>query len=185
MYLIIDTETGGIDPKNSSLLTLFIAAVDEQSLEVVATCDLAIKHDVYKVTGEALRINNINIADHDLTASPLEEVIEELRAFLRVVSTHAKGEQLIPVGQNIAFDIGFIKEGLPGLDWSKYVSYRVLDTQVIARFLQRVGKLPSDMSLSLRRLAEHYGVEDTSAHTAKGDVLVTLEVLRGMINGSR
>lgn len=56
-----------------------------------------------------------------------------------------------------------------------------LDTAHIAQFLKLCGKLPKDLNVSLSELANYYKINNSQAHTAKGDVEMTIEVLKHML----
>jgi DNA polymerase III alpha subunit (gram-positive type) len=181
-YLVMDTETGGLDPQRTSLLTAYFSVLDE-NLDLVDSFDMKLRQDVYHVTAAALEINHINLIELHHQGEEIDKVTNKLNQFLRkyAVTGEDSCEPLVPVGQNIAFDLQGLKMRLPDVRWNKYVSYRVLDTQVIARFLQMQGKLPADLKCSLRSLASYFGVKDNAAHTADGDVLVTTEVLKFLL----
>lgn len=187
MYLALDIETGGLDPVTTSLLTAHFAIVDDE-FNILDEHGFALKHDIYHVTGGALNVNHISIEEHDKIAQPLDTVVNNLNHFLRKHALIFKGHnaegdpmhdeiQLIPLGHNVAFDVRSLQHTLKQVQW-KFVSYRVMDTQVAARFLQICGKLPLENKCSLRALAEYFKIEDKEAHTARGDVLVTIEVMK-------
>jgi hypothetical protein len=193
-YLFKDCESGGIDPRETSLLTGFFAVTDD-CFNIQATLDLAIKYPVYKVCSKALEVNKIDLVQHEANAVTVAEAENALNQFLKPFAQKVRPDlgrpvmneddlittPLIPVGHNVGFDVEFCKVSLPGVKWSKYVSYRVLDTQVIGRFLQLQGKLPADLSISLRSLAQYFDIKDEAAHTAEGDVLVTIDVFKHLL----
>jgi DNA polymerase III epsilon subunit-like protein len=186
-YIAMDTETGGIDPKKASLLTAYFAILDE-NFNAIAELDLKIKNDkneVYQVTGEALKINGINLAEHHannrnctkgLAAIQLSDLITKYSEFGK--------ELLTPIGHNLAFDVGFVNEHLVPKDlWDRSVSYRVLDTAVIANFLKIKGVIPKETSGSLSGLAKFFGIntEAGALHSAKFDTIVTVSLLEKML----
>jgi DNA polymerase III alpha subunit (gram-positive type) len=85
--------------------------------------------------------------------------------------------KLTPVGHGIGHDIEFIKEHLTK-NWNKFVSYRYLDTGCIVQFLKLTGKVPRDLGGSLQELGEYFDVPMSGLHTAKGDTLLTVGVLK-------
>lgn len=185
-YLAFDTETGGLDPKKSSLLTAYFAVLDE-NFNAIAELDLKIKNEkneIYQVTGEALKINGINLAEHHnenrnstkgLAAVQLKDLLH----------THlVDNDTLIPIGHNVDFDIGFIQEHLlPKELWDRYVSYRKLDTAVIGNFLKAKKIIPSNTSGSLGGLAKFFKIDigKGSLHNAKIDTVVTVALLQEML----
>lgn len=91
-------------------------------------------------------------------------------------------EKLEPLGHNVAFDIIKIKDNLISEgSWLKYVSYRLLDTGVIGNYLKKTGRIPKEISGSLGSYCDHFKVDKTKAHDAKGDVIMTIEVFKEML----
>lgn len=60
-YIFIDTETGGIDPNYSSLLSIGLIVWEDRKIK--CSKEFFIKQKSYNVTSIALRINNINLVD--------------------------------------------------------------------------------------------------------------------------
>ena len=175
-YIALDIESGGIDP-SFSLLTFYLAILDE-NLEVLGELDVKTKPDdgTYIVAGEALRVNGINLAAHDLEAITYKQAGSDVYDFLHKWNPGGK-IKLIPVGHNVAFDIKFLcAHTLSKKSFDKFCSYRVLDTGTISMYLMKTGKIP-EMSASLGSLAKYCGIE-FKAHTARGDTLATVEVMK-------
>jgi len=238
MFLALDTETGGIGP-DKSLLTLYAVALDDNLNPVafsgddfkvaggILELDLKLKPDdgIYRVTGEALGINGINLSEHDKEAIPCKKAgtllyeflercyriniaLRDLRRDLQRASPSTGPAftgpaspgglepgtkpdpddlRLVPVGHNVAFDCRVLTNCLvsPG-SWSKFVSYRVLDTCSIARFMTLVGLIPKGTSCGMEGLAEYFGVKaEGELHEAKYDTMLCAGVLRKMIRLAR
>lgn len=91
-------------------------------------------------------------------------------------------EKLEPLGHNVGGDIRLVKENLMSEgSWLKYVSYRVQDTGVVGNFLKKQGKIPKEISGSLGSYATHFGIDNSKAHDAKGDVDMTVAVYKEML----
>ena len=197
-YLIFDTEHGGFGTQSTLLTASFIMA--DEDLRPIDKLNLKLKplpHDgTYHVTAEALAVNKIDLVIHNLEAETYSEGREKLKRFLkkhtdkqRLSPTIGCGntevpewftERVTPVGHNVAGDIAIIKAQLLP-NWEKYVSYRVLDTVTIARFLILTGTLPDTVGASLKKLASHFNIQ-YAAHDAAEDAYATLESLRHMRN---
>jgi DNA polymerase III epsilon subunit-like protein len=188
-YLAFDTETGGLDPKKTSLLTAYFAVLDE-NFNAIAELDLKIKGDkneIYHVTGEALKINGINLVElHDenrnvtkgLAALQLKDLLHKHTVGMNGISP------LIPVGHNVDFDIGFVQEHLIPKDlWETYVSYRKLDTSSTANFLKAKKVIPDNISGKLESLAKYFKIDigKGSYHNAKIDTVVCVALLQKML----
>ncbi len=187
-YLALDTETGGFE--GTSLLTAYFSVQDEDFNEVDSLLlEMKPEDGKYIVTAEALRINGIDLKLHDQRAITYKEAGTKLFNFLMGNSIMG-ADKLIPVGHNVQFDIQKIIEFLISKgSWQKFVSYRTMDTGVIARACIQAGLIPPSVSGSLGSIAEHFGVDTTQAHTADHDVFMTMAVLERMLelmaNGRR
>jgi len=184
LFLVIDTETGGLG-NQFSLLTLYIGILNS---------DFSIKHEFdfklkpndgnYIVCGEALNINKINLVEHDKDAITYKESGKILGNYLYSTYTEKPEDlrnKLIPIGHNVNGDIRQIQDKIINVDnWNQWVSYRTLDTGPIGQFLKLCGKLPENLSGSLESYAQYFGIPHQS-HNAKSDALVTLSVLQNMI----
>jgi DNA polymerase III alpha subunit (gram-positive type) len=183
-YIAFDCETGGITVDTSLLTAYFI--VMNHKFEVLDTLDLKVKPNnkaPYVVTAEALGINGINLVEHDKLAITESEAGGKLREFLWKNSENGKA-RLVPVGHNVGFDEDFIHVHLLNKkEYSKYCSYRKLDTSVVAQYLKAQGKLPESITGSLTSLMEHFGLKfQGRAHDADSDTIGTVEVLKKMLS---
>ncbi len=181
-YLVLDVETGGVDSQTTSLLTGHFSVYDE-TFHLLDELYLEVKptDEVYHVTASALKVNNINLVEHNLHALTYTEAAAKLLNFLYVWSMHGE-VKLNVVGHNPNFDLGFVFEHLVSkADWEQNVSYRLRDTASIGNFLKDAGVIPSNVSISLGSLAKHFNVNQVNAHTASDDVKVTIEVYQEML----
>lgn len=181
MYIAIDNETGGIGVDKVSLLSAYFAVYDKD-LKFVADLDLFLKPNdgVFRVEGEALGVNKIDLVEHTKIAKTYSEGGQLLFHFLKEHSQNGQ-LKLIPIGHNVTFDLLFIYTQLVNrTTFEQFVSYRKLDTGVIGQFLKLCGKLPETVSAGLDSLADYFGIVQTAKHTGKGDVETTVEILRRM-----
>lgn len=170
--LFIDTETGGLDPEKHSLLTVAFATY--QDGEIKEAAEWSVKHKDYIVNATALKINNIDLVEHDSKAKEKEFVVREMIEFIK----EAFGEEKpVIAGHNINFDINFLSKLFKECRefWSKYASHRTLDTCGIIRFLYHSGKITEDVAASDKAF-KYFGIEVLERHTAYGDVCATIEL---------
>lgn len=177
----MDCETGGLEG-DVSLLTAYFAILNK-NLELTDELDLKLIPDdgIYKVTGQALSINKIDLTKLAQEAITYKEAKTQLYNFLNF---NYNGEQLIPIGQNINFDVAFIKGVIISKgSWESFVSHRPLDTMYIATYLKALGKLPAEQSVSLSNLVEYFNIvlPEGEAHEARYDTIATVEVLRQLL----
>lgn len=178
-YMVFDCETGGIDPNKCSILTLYAQVLDS-NFNKLDEIELFIKpnDDIYQVTAEALAINKIDLKKHNEIAVTDSHAAMLFLEFIKAHSNTGK-EKLIPVGHNVKYDIDMVTAKLiKKLTFEMFVSYRHIDTGVIGRYLQLVGKLPQTLGGSLSSFAKHFELNTDKAHDAKGDVDMTVEILK-------
>jgi DNA polymerase III alpha subunit (gram-positive type) len=181
MYLGLDVETGGIEG-DVSLLTAYFG-VWNKDFTLVDELDLKLIPDdgIYKVRGDALAVNKIDLTELAKVAMTYKQGGTALYKFLDYNALQA-GDMLIPLGHNVFYDVECIQKNLISKgSWLSKVSYRTLDTMPIARFLKDAGKLDIE-GISLGKLIEYFGIEiDGVAHEAKYDALATVEVYKRML----
>lgn len=170
--LFIDTETGGLDPEKHSLLTASFVTYEDG--EIKAAAEWRIKNKDYIVNPGALRVNNIDLAEHDSKASEKDFVVKEMIEF---VKESFGDEKPVIAGHNINFDINFISKLFKECKefWPKYASHRTIDTCGILRFLYHVGKVDEDIAASDKAF-KYFGIEVVERHTAYGDVCATVDL---------
>lgn len=189
-YVVLDCETGGLDENRHSLLTAYFCVIDER-LQKIDDLSLKIKPNdgIYRIDTSALKVNKIDLVKHADGAVTAEVAARQLTIFL---SKHTKGGEspLTPVGHNLSFDEKFIKEQLltqvktgatPEELWDIYFGRDFVDTKGLASVLKLKGRIPEDWSTSLKSMAGLLGTEYKNAHTAEGDVISTINLLRAML----
>ena len=168
--LVLDTETGGLDPERHALLS--VAAVDSQDNEAFTA--IIRPHADWLVEPEALEKNGFTLDFLEKNGRPEREVLQDLNLWLR----SRRGTLL--AGQNIAFDRDFLKAGFArhGLTWPMG---RMVDLQAAAWFAWEAGaiELPEGKDglpkLNLDHIAAALGLSRSSAtHNALEDCLLTL-----------
>lgn len=186
-YLVcIDSETGDLDPKKGDVLTLYMALCDE-NLKILAELDLKLKpNDRNPVANqEALDVNKIDLKAHLADPNTItytqakKRIVDFVAPYLKKTGRYSN---LIPLGQNVMFDLSMIWEYVMTKDeWEKIFSYNVEDTKTASLFLKRCGWLPKDIG-NLGSLVTFFGIPKREAHEAKGDVHMTIDCYRAMIS---
>lgn len=175
-YIIIDTETGGIG-NDKSLLTAYLGVVSD-SFAIVDELYLRTKPDdnKYVFETEAMKINGIDLAEHDKIAKTYSESKIILSEWL-----NKNKQKLLPVGHGIRWDIQkLISTIVDEETFWKHVSYRCLDTQTIATFAIDLGLMPSKINAGLAGLAKYFAVgkQEDYNHDAKEDAILAMNVYR-------
>lgn len=178
-YIAFDLESGGI-PKGCSPLSAFFAVCDEK-MNVIDTLGFKVKPNdgMYVVTAEAMAINGINLIEHEKEAITYSEAGQKLRNFL-VKNSDSGKVKLIPMGKNIKGDIAWVTDHILGdKTFNMYVSYRIWEVTTIALLAQRLGLIPSNISISLSSLVEYGNVKvpcDKGLHNEEYDTYATIAV---------
>jgi DNA polymerase III alpha subunit (gram-positive type) len=190
MYFIADVETTGLDETKTSLLTVHGQILDDK-LEVKDEIDFAIKpnNGIYPVEVEALVVNKIDLIQHDKVAITETEAANKLLKFLIKHKGTVNKDLIVFVGHNCSLDIKFLQvlftkvsdTTVAGFTWYKIFNRRVLDTGSIGQLMKLTGHVPVDNPGSLASLGELFGIVNQGAHTSKGDVDATREILKSMV----
>ena len=184
MYLFMDTETGGLDPSTPILEAYFCLTTEK--LEVVKELHLFCKPDngIYNIEPEALKINKIDLVEHDKKAEVYEVCKKKIYEFLKLCCQEFGGaKNIIPVGNNVFFDIEKIqRHWLTKKTMDQFVSYRVIDLKAIWMYLQAVGILPAELKASSEAMAQYFKVAEAREHAAKGDVFVDMLIFLQLID---
>ncbi len=161
-YIALDLETTGLSPERDAILE--VGAVkyrDGAPVETFSTLchpGRPIPYEITLITG---------IRNDDVIGKPsFEQVAPALRQF---VGGEA-GASIPIVGQNVSFDLGFLRRR--GL----FTDNRTFDTWELASVL-----VPGLPSYSLGSLALHFGIPSPNGHRALNDAQVTaqlFEILR-------
>lgn len=185
-YLVVDTETGGLDNSKHKLLEIGAAVFDSHGEQVDEYhCMLSPDENDNKFqTLFALKLNkfysryNKKEQDNKLTN---QEMAKQFSKWLIEVSN--KYDPIL-AGQNIKFDVDFIDRFLMEhgfAKWSELFGRHHLDTIMMARILQ-LADIVKTKRLNLKYLAEEFEIVNPDAHTALADVQTTAKVLLHMLN---
>lgn len=177
-YLVIDTETTGLNPEINNILTMAILLCEEGSVKPIKSREFKFKYDNYNVSVGALKINKIDLVEHDKNAyDTFDDVID----FLHLAYMECSYNKPTVIGHNVGFDLGFIHKSIGKEKWEQYVSYRNIDTCTIGRFLSDCGIVKLD-NVSLGNLVDYFGLNDyNNLHNALYDATKTWEVYDAMI----
>lgn len=180
--LILDTETGGLNPKDYSLLTIGMIAVDIENAKVLGKEYIEIKHDIYHVHPKALEVNKLDLVKHHNGKNALSPK-DAVGKFVDFVKKHFKDDEMPapPAGHNYPFDESFLKELFrqAGANYEKFVSYQSIDTLALLRMLAALDIIPGS-ACRLDGARKHFGIMSKrggQAHNALTDCEDTLTLL--------
>jgi DNA polymerase-3 subunit epsilon len=174
--LFLDTETGGLDPRRHSLLSLGLVVGDGP--RVTHSLEILIRHEPYVVSGGGLKVNRIDLVRHSADALDPPAALAVLDVFLEQHFPH-RCSPIVLAGHNVGFDQAFLEAFLEsqGRTFEPRFSHRSGDTHSLAAGLRDAGRLPLE-NLGASALFAHFGIKvpEEKRHTALGDALATFEL---------
>ncbi len=184
-YVLIDLETTGFNKDKHQILEVGMLILKD--MEVVEELEVKIKHKEYVITPGAMEVNGINILEHDKEAIDPKAACEKILDFLRnytdseYVDKKVKSIGLIPVGQNVDFDLGFLEQLFLSAykikDYRDCISYRKLDIMQLALIKSLEGKLDLEKQ-DLDTILKTLNIEiNHSRHRALADCYMEHEAL--------
>jgi DNA polymerase III epsilon subunit-like protein len=179
--LFIDTETGGLDPRQHSLLS--VALVVGEGPRVANRLEILIRHEPFVVSAGGMKVNRIDLVQHAAAALDPDMALGVMNVFLDQHFPHLC-KPIILAGHNVGFDQAFLGTFLESLGHhlEPRFSHRVVDTHSLAAALRDAGKLPLD-NLGSSALFAHFGIQvpEDKRHTAMGDALATFELYWNLV----
>ena len=185
-YVVIDVETGGIDPQKHSILEIagVLWTPGSGTKEIFSTY---IKENQIMAVDEALKINKIDLDTVLCDGRTPEDTIVYIKQRLDLFFGK-KRTPCVLVAHNAHFDYGFTKRlyELANEDIKKDFSRRTLDTAGILQWLMITNKLPLHHPTSdfLFEQTNVY-VPDNLRHTALGDAKATADALEVLYRKNR
>ena len=176
--LFFDTETTGLDPVVNSIIQ--ISGIIEIDGELKETFNFMVKpvEPREMMSEQALKTHGYDVHSLANFTEPVAVKRSLETIFARYVDKYDKKDKLVPVGQNICFDIDFLKNFWER-EGDKYLFSYVnvagqVDTLATFRTLRHLGLIESP-DLKLETLCKHYGIE-LNAHDAISDINATREL---------
>lgn len=181
LYMPFDSETGDFEPENGDLLTAYFAIMTE-NYEIVEDLYLKLKPDggrLPRATAGALKVNGINLQEHlaDPETITYSEGKTKLTALIkRHLKKKGRFSNISPFGYNVPFDEKWVKFYLLSPDeWNAMLHYKSVDVMQNVDFLKRAGWFPKELG-SLGTVVDFFKLPKRSAHNAKEDTLMTIDV---------
>lgn len=178
--IFIDVETGGLDPKRDSLLSLGAVYI-ENGNPVDEREWLVRPEDKNKTVASwlALEINKIEIGKHLEEAEPY--ISAALSFMLKRFVYYPLNKKPFLGGHNIQFDKSFLQEQFLTKAALKHFSHRMIDTCSIARVLVDAGLIPEDAHSS-QGLIDFFKIElKGQRHSALTDAWVAWDLYKAMV----
>jgi DNA polymerase III alpha subunit (gram-positive type) len=176
LYLGLDTETGGLWVNKNPLLQVGLVVTND-AFRVLHKYEINIKGDKKYCEPSAMKINGIDLVEHNKTALTPRLACKEIQ---RIITKHFGVIDPVLIGHNLPFDIRFMslfyeKFGTKGNKEFKY-HYHLLDTMGIAGLLKAIGLV---RYAGLNKLLAQFGIKSVGrAHTALVDAHNTVKLLK-------
>ena len=175
-YIVIDTETTGLDPKRHEMLSLgAIVMIDGVITE---TMDIKIRADISRADSKALEVNGYS-------ERKWKYAVSSFRGFCLIRDFFYRHQDGVLVGHNVQFDIKFLRA--LSARWQSddngliLMPYPYIDTMDLAR----AALVPYGLqSVSLDNICEFLGWKRRAAHTALSDCEDCIRLLRSLCPAS-
>ena len=177
--LVIDTETTGLSPRYNKTLTvgLLLIQTNEKQLQILDKGHIFIKHESGNVNPTALKINKINIEEHNKIAISPANACNSINTFIG--KNNLQTTTLL--GHNFHFDKGFLRELFDQSNCKSELHTEHLDTMYLWRQLQKERVVPQHLRSNLETVATYFDIDYTKAHDALADRHITAEVYHKML----
>ncbi len=174
--IILDTETGGLDPLENSILSVGLVSGDGEHEFEVFICEENMNCDP-----RALAVNGIDPEWIKANGLSPVDAVAKIEAWVDMV---APQRPAMAVGHNIAFDIGFMRRlyTLAGKRIPRDFAHRTVDTHTLIFGLKMRGLLPAHIKGS-DDIFEHFDIAppEDKRHTALGDAIATRVLLERLL----
>lgn len=195
-YLVIDTETSGLNPNRNQILCLGAAVYDDSkefktNPEPIAVFENYIQRDpAFELDPAALKLNGLRVAERNQTVWGKEGVpcMEEsavIQSFMNWIIKQGQIDYLM--GFNVQFDIRFIEQACnrQNINFSSLLPYKTIDPFVLAQTMMQAEIISSKLKYTnLKALCKHYGIiqDDPEFHTVSYDIHHTYLLYMDMYN---
>lgn len=193
-FISLDTETTGLDPSIHEVLEIKARALT-RTLNQIDTFYVKIKpKHLERASEEALKINKYSEESWINALEPLEAYtnfkswIEKTQIKIPYLNEQ-KNKDPIGLGQNVSFDIDFIRFNAEKVGVKIPFSYHKLDLVGVSIFMDIARCILPDFqwrkSYSLSKVAPSYGINPGRIHTAEADEETHMKLLRFYIERVR
>jgi DNA polymerase-3 subunit epsilon len=164
-FVVLDSETTGLDPRNDRLITIGAVAVIGGEIMIEDSFDSLIK----------LTQNTSAVTVHGITRAQSLQGVEEPEALEAFLNYLRDG---VIVGHHIGHDIATLDAACTR-HWDTTLLNRSLDTMDLTLHLERGGAFagrPPIRRFTLDALCDLFGVIPHDRHTASGDAFITAQI---------
>jgi len=176
IFCAFDTETTGLKENYNEVIS-FAGVLLDKDLKVINHLEAHAHPDhMDRFHPEAQRVNGYTQEEWDKKGATNQQV------FQRKVQNFLTGyRHLYPIGHKISFDERFIRTLIGKEFYNRVFSYHKLDTISIALFCDLVAFQRPHNAYALKPLCQRFGIELSTAHDAKSDIVATVKLFEYLI----
>jgi len=189
----IDVETTGLNPNWHEMIQICILPLDSDFLprqDVVPFYIYLVPDYPERAAPKAMSINRLDFANVALTGHDREKAKDLLEDWITSLDlSYTKSgdrKKIMPLGQNYAFDLGFIKAWLGDEMYNEIFHYHYKDTMIVANFLNDHAAVhaeaPPFPRIGLSYLCTRLKIHRERSHDALQDCIATAKVWRALVN---
>ena len=168
------------------MLTAYFAILDE-NYQIIEELDLKLKPNDGRLPiaeAGALKVNGINLKAHleDINTISYKDGAEKVTNLIKkYLKKKGRYSNILLFGYNVGFDKRWLQKYLIPQDiWESMIHYKDVDVMQAVDFLKRAGWLPKELG-TLATVVKYFEIPVLNAHTAKDDVLMTIDVEKKLI----
>lgn len=169
-FVVLDTETTGLDPKNDHILSF--GAIKVKGYKMSVNSGMEIYLESPKRNKESVQIHEILYYNE---VFPQSDFVKELLAYV--------GSDII-VGHHIGFDLMMLEKTLKPFGFKKFHN-PTIDTLYLSLRLEKGPNYDVNMGKpgehSLDSLCQKYGIPLDDRHTSAGDAFLTAQLLMKLL----
>jgi len=173
-FVVLDTETTGLDPRRDRLITIGAVAVKASEMILSDSFETLLR----------LAYNSSAVTVHGITREEAQEGIEEPEALELFLPYLRDG---VIVGHHILHDVETLNAACQR-HFGMTLRNRYLDTMDLTLHLRKDGAFANQQEIegfSLDSLCEVFAVAPHDRHTAGGDAFITALIFLRLLNLSR
>jgi len=173
-FVVLDTETTGLDPRRDRLITIGAVAVKANEIVLADSFEVMLK----------VAYNSSSVTVHGITREEAHEGMDEADALESFLEYLRDG---VIVGHHIGHDVATLNAGYER-HFGFNIQNRFLDTMDLTLCLQRDGAFAGGdgvQGFSLDALCEFFDVTPHDRHTAGGDAFITALIFLRLLRVAR
>lgn len=173
-FVVLDSETTGLDPRRDRLISIGAVAVEAGEIRIDDSFEVLLQ----------LAYNNSSVTVHGITRDEAREGVTEREGVEMFLDYLEDG---VIVGHHIGHDIEALSCALERLGRPRMAN-RSLDTMDLTLHLERDGAfagLEMAQGFSLDGLCDMFGIAPQDRHTAGGDAFITAQVFLRLLRAAR